>query len=173
MKKIFFLAVIAMCCSSLIAQDRQVNSDDLKQLEGNWRGTLEYFDAKKTKKDLVLKTELICEVKKGVLVMKFKYYDKNGEFTRRTERLVLIDNGASLQDNRVWEVINIVRNHDEADIKLALHADANEESNAMRKTISIKNGQLSIAKDELLGRGDKTNSLYSFNFQKLEHDLYR
>ncbi|NNC86315.1 MAG: hypothetical protein HKO56_04910 [Bacteroidia bacterium] len=170
MKKLIFLAFIAMCCSTIFAQDNMVSAEDLQQLEGNWRGTLSYYDGKKAKKDLVLKTELISEVKKGVLVMKFKYYDQNGEFTRKTEKLVILNNGTNVKDNAMWSVKDVER---EGGMKLALLADTNANEKAMGKTISIKNGVLIIEKHEILGGNDNTNAVYSLNFEKLEHDLYR
>ena len=173
MKKLIFIAVLALFSSGIFAQTTSVSLDDLKSLEGNWRGTIEYFESKKIQKNLVLQTELICQIKKNVLVMKFKYYDKNGEFTRKTEKLIISESGTTIKDNVIWQVLEIVKDGKKGDIELAMKSVNNKEAIAMRKTISIQDGKLSISKDEILGERGEYNSLYSFNFEKLDHKLYR
>lgn len=173
MKTLTLLAVFAFYCGSLFSQDKIVSIEDLKSLEGNWRGTIEYFDAIKKKENLVLQTELIAEFKKGVLILNFKYYDKNGEFTRKKEKFIISEDGTTIEDNSIWQVLEVAKSESNGDMKLAMKSDGEEHDCELRKTISIVNGKLCISKEELVGSDKVVNSLYSFNFEKLDHKLWR
>lgn len=167
MKKITLLLASMLLCAGVYAQ-HQLFTQDLTQLEGSWKGTIEYYDYKKAKKDITMQTELTCQIKNNSLVFKFVYWDENGEYIKRTEKLEILSGGRQLKDSQLWTVDKLSKDQSTGEMVLELLSNDSDNSKAqsMKKTIAVSNKKLSITKNEV---GDSDTVLYSFNFDKTVH----
>jgi hypothetical protein len=115
-----------------------------------------------------MQTELECRVKNNELVFKFIYWDENGEYIKRTEKLELLSGGRQVQDSELWSVNNVRKNELTGEMMLELITNDNgkKERCPMKKVITVSNRKLSITKNQI---GEENNVLYSFNFDKTVH----